>query len=179
MMRAMTRRRTGFSLTELILMIVILGILAAMAIPQLSRGATVSSAEQLDHDLALLRIAIEMYFDQHGEYPGARDAGEGFGGAGTPEAFAQQLTMFSAQDGRVSRQPSETFCFGPYLKDGIPACCVADGTRPRCVWLCTDEDAPGFQPDAADYGWVFNYRTGYIAANSDRLDEHGARFDTH
>lgn len=175
----MRQSRAGFSLAELVLVIVILGVLAALAIPRLSRGATPAPSQQLDHDLALLRIAIEMYFDQHGHYPAAHEAGEGFGSAGSPEAFAQQLTMYSDENGRVAAQPSERFRFGPYLRDGIPPCPVVDSPRRDCVWICDDEAAPGFQPAAADFGWVFNCQTGYISANSAALDEHGGRFDTH
>ena len=65
--------RTGFTLVELVVVILVLGIIAAIAVPKLfdtTGDARTNSAMQ---SLAIIRDAIEMYKAQNGTYPG--DAG--------------------------------------------------------------------------------------------------------
>ena len=50
----------AFSLVELVIVLVIIGIVAAIAVPRITRGATRASAVALRSDLATLRNAIEL-----------------------------------------------------------------------------------------------------------------------
>ena len=63
------QRRHGFSLIEMVIVILILGIIAAVAAPRMFE--TVATAEQntTRQQLGMLRNAIEMYRAQNGEYP--------------------------------------------------------------------------------------------------------------
>ena len=91
-----TKTRTrAFSLVEMIIVVVIIGILAAIAIPRLSRGASGASDSGVRGNLSVLRNGIELYFYEHGEYPGKNAAGASAAGiviehVPDPRGFAEK-----------------------------------------------------------------------------------------
>ena len=172
-------KERAFSLVELIVAVVILGVLAAMAIPRFSQGATNSDESELKTDLAVLRTAIELYYQDHGVYPGQKPAGTLAAEAGTAAAFIRQLTQYTDAEGRVSATPGEAFCYGPYLRHGVPPGPVPPTTPSAGVCLIAGEAVPAYDQAAPDAAWVYNYDTGYIAANSDGIDSRGVRYDSY
>lgn len=174
----MKKRRTS-SLVELIVAIVILGVLAAIAIPRFSRGATGGGELDLKTNLAVLRTAIELYYDDHHAYPGQKTAGSPVAGAGTAAAFIRQLTQCTDAAGRVSATPSAVFCYGPYLQRGIPSCPLSPAAPSARLHMISGAVMPAYDVTAAGAGWIYNYETGYIAANSARVDADGIRYDAY
>ncbi|PAY17259.1 hypothetical protein CKO51_22600 [Rhodopirellula sp. SM50] len=70
----MTRKkRQGFSLIEMVIVILILGIIAAVAAPRMFDTAEQAEINTTRQQLAVLRNAIEMYRAQEGSYPAAND----------------------------------------------------------------------------------------------------------
>lgn len=169
------RKRNAFSLVELIVVVVIIGILAAIAIPRFSRGAAGAGDSSLKANLNVLRNAIELYYYEHGEYPG--ENGDGTNAAGSEEAFLAQLMQFSDEDGNVNAQRSGAYRFGPYLRTGVPACPVAPRLGETGVSMVSGTTAPAYDNTATDAGWVYNYNTGDICVNSDETDEDSVSYD--
>ena len=170
-------KKSGFTLIELLIVVVIIGILAAIAIPRLSRGASGASDSGVRGNLSVLRNGIELYFYEHGEYPGKNAAGAS--AAGTEAAMIAQLTQFTDDAGDPSATRDSTHRFGPYLRKGMPPCPVAPRIGKTGVSMKSAVTVPAYDAAAADAGWVFNYDTGDIVVNSNNMDEDGVSYDAY
>ncbi len=65
---SMTRHRTGFTLIEMLIVVVVIGILAAVAIPKFANAKGRSRAAAIRSDLRNLATAQEEYLSVNGVY---------------------------------------------------------------------------------------------------------------
>lgn len=162
-----TDRNSGFSLIELVIVIVIMGIISAVAIPRLSRGSRTAGASALKSDLATLRNAIELFAAEHdGKYPGT--------------TLANQVTQYSNNTGgTTSATKTATEVYGPYLKEmpPMPVGSKKDATGVHVTALAADVPPQGLATD----GWWYNSTTLEIRANlpDTDLDDDGVKYNTY
>src|SRR5262245_25153951 len=84
----------GFTLVELLIVVIILGILAAIVAPQFTSASGDASLSAMTSDLALLRRQLELYRAQHnGIYPRLAQ-------------FAAQMTAKTKVDGTATGSPT-------------------------------------------------------------------------
>jgi general secretion pathway protein G len=65
----MRRRRSGFTLVELLVVMAIIGILTAIAVPQLAKTPIRAKEAALKQDLYTFRTCIDQFFADKGHYP--------------------------------------------------------------------------------------------------------------
>jgi prepilin-type N-terminal cleavage/methylation domain-containing protein len=171
------RRNRAVSLIELIVAVVILGLVALLAIPRLTRAAPPPDrSAALKTQLKTLRCAVERYYQDHGTYPGC--SGDAEQAAGTPAALSAQLCLFTDPQGQVSATRDATHRFGPYLRDGMPANPVLPES-PAGVDLVRGTALLAPAPDAPEAGWIYDCDTGRLIANTPAADPKGQPYSTY
>jgi len=153
--------RRGFSLIELVIVVVILGVIGGIAIPRLSRGAEGAADSALIADLAVLRNAIDLYTTEHeGLLPS--EAG-----------FVNQMTLYSDISGATNAAKGGAFIYGPYMR-AIPPLPV-NGEGPATKGMKGDTGVAGAA--AAGIAWVYDETTGAVNANTaGREDAKGTKY---
>ncbi len=139
------RAKRGFTLVEILIVVVILGILAAIVIPQFTDASTEAKTSSLCSDLQTFRSQIELYKIQH------TDALPHTAAVGLTAAMTTQTDAVGAA---YVAGTSTTGPFGPYLQK-IPknafngSIVITQGTTPAVT---------------AGSGWYYNTSTGSINA---------------
>lgn len=64
-----TVRRKGFTLVELVVVVMILGIITAVALPKMAMSTTTAKTNAAKQSLTVVREAIEIYRAETGSYP--------------------------------------------------------------------------------------------------------------
>ena len=63
------RSRKGFTLVELMIVVLILGALAAIAVPRIMGGAVAAKANACHTNIDLINAQIELYYAREGSWP--------------------------------------------------------------------------------------------------------------
>ena len=130
--RRTTRR--GFTLIEILIVVIILGILAAIVIPQFSSASTQARKSSLQSTVQTLRSQIALYKLQHGD-------------------TLPDLTANGGNNWGLLTQPSTFFgqTVGPYMQT-VPTSPV--NSRSNVV------DGTGTAPASVPCGYVYDYSGG-------------------
>ena len=161
------KNQSGFTLIEMLIVIIVLGILAMIIIPQITVSTEDAKVSTLQTNLSGVRSAVETYFAQHSNtYPGEKKETDGSAvgsNAQAATAFIDQLTKYSAASGVVSNSKTTTAKFGPYIKGaGFPANPFTAANTVTCDFAETNITVR--VADAAS-AWKFYPKTGVFIAN--------------
>ena len=135
-----TKAKLGFTLVEVLIVVVIMSILASVVIRQVAEASTEAREARLRHDLQTMRSRIELYEVQHNDdVPGTGTA-----------TFAQALA------GRTDINGAVGIDYGPYL-ERIP-------TNPFNGLDTVDVSGTGTLGDES-HGWDLNLTTRAFQAD--------------
>jgi prepilin-type N-terminal cleavage/methylation domain-containing protein len=131
------RKHKGFTLVELVVVVMILGILAAVAAPKLLGTSSAAADNGIKQTLAIVRDAIERYAAEHGgDLPGELE---------TEADLKADLA--------------------PYLRGTFPTCPVAGNNN--AVKVTTDPGAiEGIAGNAQPQSWHYSSDDGTFIVNS-------------
>ena len=141
----MNSKRSGFTLVEILIVMVILGILAAIVIPQFSQASQEARLSDLIKKLQMVRTQVELYKIQHvAQLPGT----------GPHMDFVTAMTSYSLSDGTPSIAGASK-SFGRYLQK------IPDNP----FTLTNSVEVSSMEPQYGTSAWFFNTNTGEFRAN--------------
>ncbi|MFQ5591416.1 MAG: prepilin-type N-terminal cleavage/methylation domain-containing protein [Phycisphaerae bacterium] len=138
-MTTYTRIHKAFTLVEVLIVVVVLGILAAVVIPQFTDASSDAKLSSLETDLATIRTQLQLYKLQHNDnWPALA-------------TFTNQMTLSSKADGTTAAIGTAGYPYGPYLQT-IPnnpftdTNTVSAGAADTSAWYY-DENTGTFRPN--------------------------------
>lgn len=136
----MIRRKSGFTLIEILIVVVILGILAAIVIPQFTNASETAKGSNLLSQLQTIRSQFELYQVQHGgNYPPVLTGGGSDWRELTEKTDLDHTLNAAGKYGPYLQQAPAN----PFISDDTLAITVGDGTA----------------------GWIWDAGTNMIYAN--------------
>jgi general secretion pathway protein G len=142
-------RRAGFTLIELVVVIMILGILAGVAAPKFFQTSATATDNGVKQSLAIVRDAIELYAANNG--------------GALPTSVSPGTTLKTA--------------LAPYIRGNFPTCPVGPpANRDADITVITTGAPTGVVGDGT--GWKYSNETGGFIINNGGASSLGTNYDT-
>jgi prepilin-type N-terminal cleavage/methylation domain-containing protein len=135
----------AFTLVELVMVVTIIGIVAAIAVPRMSGVSQRATSAALSATLETVRGAIDRYYAEHDRYPGYNPS------TGLPDgdAFVQQLLQYTNAKGEPQTTYGHPYINGPYVRSPFPTNPFNNLKTVHVKNLRTDPD-----PAEGTVGWI-------------------------
>lgn len=162
--RVRTVRRAGFTMIEMMTMIVIIGALASIVVPVFQDSSEDAKDATLMYNVKHIRLQIERYRAEHKGLPPGNDGWHPF----------LHLLFYTDASGNISLTKNSSFPFGPYVtvngltnpfNEGIAFVPSSDPAN------ATPNDE--LEADGALVGWFYDAGTGRIAPNTEGTTSNG------
>jgi len=162
-------RPKAFTLVEILIVVVILGILAAIVLPRFSNASAVARASMLADDLRIFRMQVQVFKSQHQDVAPGYPVGAP--GAPTEQLFIDQMTL-SSKVSRLTAAPNTNgFPYGPYLQE-VPANPI---NGKATVQVIADGKPLPAAADDSD-GWIYQPSTLIFRADCTGTDSNGRSY---
>ena len=164
------KRAKAFTLVEILIVVVLLGVLAGVILPLVASGATSARESALALDLQMLRRYVLVYTTQHLE------VGPGYPNGDTTQApteqvFLEQITLASNSNGQTAAAGTPGFNRGPYLMK-LPTNPLNDLNTVQVLG-----NAENFPANAYDsHGWIYKASTKEVRADSTGTSDSGKAY---
>ena len=133
-----TIRKGGFTLVEILIVVIILGILAAIVIPQFTNASQDARKNSLTSQLQTIRSQVELYKLQHQDK--------------LPNLIGSNWALLTSKTD-VTGTVTSAGSFGPYLQQ-TPANPLNNGTN------VVQGTGAAISGSNATTGWVYDYGSG-------------------
>src|SRR5437879_4788375 len=137
-MKTYRTRKSGFTLVEILIVVIILGILAAIVIPQFTNASTEARKSSLLSQLQTLRSQVQLFKLQHNDI--------------LPDLVANQWAQLMSKTD-LTGAVNAAGAYGPYLE-----------STPKNPLNTNSKVAAA--AGAADVGWVYDVTTGSLRATN-------------
>ena len=165
------KRARAFTLVEILIVVVLLAVLAAIVLPSLSKGTTMARESALASELGMLRRFVLIYASQHLEvapgYPNGNTAA-----APTDAAFRDQAMLSSKASGETAAVGTPGFKYGPYLSR-IPE--NPFNKKDTVEMLANGQAFPVAADDS--HGWICKPQTGEVRCDNSGSNSVRAYYD--
>jgi general secretion pathway protein G len=163
-------KKKGFTLVELIIVVTILGIMAAIVIPTFQGNVATAKDSASKTNLMTIRTQIELYKLQHNGYPPGYVNGAGVPIATVPLQLTKTTTVAGQPSG--STVPSDPFFYGPYLKS------IPQNPFNKLSTITAVAEATAFSAavDGTSSGWLYKKETAEIVLNMTGTDSEGVAY---
>jgi prepilin-type N-terminal cleavage/methylation domain-containing protein len=160
----------GFTLVEILVVVLVLSALAAIVLPQLSTSSNCAKANMLSANLQTLRNQIKLFTEQHGGIP------PGYPCCDTEEApteawLIDHLTKSCDAEGQAVQPGTPGCVYGPYIGKMVanPINCMA-GVQV----VSNDAEMPNVGDDS--HGWIYQPATAVLKSDASGKDPAGKAY---
>ncbi len=162
-------RARAFTLVEILIVVVLLGVVAAIVIPSLANCGNSARSSALGSNLSMLRRFVLVYTSHHLEVAPGYTAGRG--SPVDANVFLAQALLSSDAEGNTATPGRPGYRYGPYLLSIPRNPCNNLNT----IRMLTDgQDFPE-SPDN-NHGWIYKAETGEIRPDNTGADESGRSY---
>lgn len=167
----MTKKQKGFTLVELMIVVAIIGVLAAVAIPKFADMLEKSREGATKGNLSAIKSGISNYYaDQQGQYPNTLDTQTMVIGSATYPAFITSYMEVLPSVKVTAKSTFNTTANGQGKGPGVPGAAATDKADNVAVALWSSAPSLATNSTSAGKGWRYDNTSGNFWVNSSMVD---------
>jgi general secretion pathway protein G len=159
----------GFTLVEILIVILILGILATIVIPQFSSASQQARENTLRDDLRFMRTQIGVFQAQHRDKPPGYPGGN-MAVAPSAADFIAQMTTFTDESCATNATSTPVYKYGPYLSK------MPENPLNKLDTVMVIVNGAAMPAPDDSTGWIYKPQTQEFVANSTGNDQSGVPY---